>query len=376
MSGIYIHVPFCNRKCSYCDFYSVGKGKLTEDFPKLIAREIELRADYLPDKSVETIYFGGGTPSLLPVQFIEEILIAIHANFVVSTTPEITIEVNPDDVTESLLNGYVHSAINRISIGVQSFIDDELSVLGRRHNSEKAIDSIKKIYKSGISNVSLDLIYGLPNSSLESWEYSLRKAFEQGVQHLSCYHLTYEESTPLTRMLRRNVINPIDEDLSLKQYELLRKLAKEQGFMHYEISNFAKEGYISRHNSSYWLNTPYLGVGPSAHSFNINTRQWNPSSISEWGSAINENKPALQTETIDEATRFNELLITRLRTIWGVDLKMVANDFEKKYNDHLRREMDKQLKLNNLVITPSSIIRIPSEKYFLSDTILANLFYV
>ena len=375
MSGIYIHVPFCNKKCSYCDFYSVGLGKLTEDFPKLITREIELRAGYLPNKSVDTIYFGGGTPSLLPVQFVEEILNAIHANFVVRSTPEITIEVNPDDVTESLLNRYVHSGINRISIGVQSFIDEELRVLGRRHDSEKAIDSIKKIYKSGISNVSLDLIYGLPNSSLESWEYSLCKAFEQGVQHLSCYHLTYEESTPLTRMLRKNVINPIDEDVSIKQYELLRKLAKEQGFTHYEISNFAKEGYISRHNSSYWLNIPYLGLGPSAHSFNISTRQWNPSSIGEWGSAIKDKNPNLQTETIDETTRFNELMLTRLRTIWGVDLKIVANEFEKKYSDHLRRETDAYLKQGCLIIE-NNTLKIPFEKWFISDTILSNLVFV
>lgn len=375
MAGIYIHVPFCHRKCSYCDFYSVGKSKLNDDFPELIVRELNLRKDYLPTNRIETVYFGGGTPSLLSAKQVEVILNGINNFFSVSSSPEITLEANPDDLTLELLNGYEQAGINRLSIGVQSFNDSELEFLGRRHNAKKAQDSVSLIYQSEISNISLDLIYGLPNSSLETWEYSLKKAIELGVQHLSCYHLTYEESTPLTRKLLKGLFNSIDEELSIRQFNLLRRIAQENGYVHYEISNFAKEGFISKHNSSYWQGLAYLGVGPSAHSFNIETRQWNPASIEEWTNGIKENKPCLQSETIDETSRFNEFLLTRLRTIWGVDLNFIANNFNEKHITFLQSEMNKHIKQGNLVLN-DGILRIPSQKYFISDKILEDLFFV
>jgi len=372
LAGIYIHVPFCHRKCSYCDFYSVGKNKLNDDFPELVVRELNLRKAYLPTNQIETIYFGGGTPSLLKAKQVEDILTGIRNTFLISSDAEITLEANPDDLTLELLHGYKKAGINRVSIGVQSFNDNELEFLGRRHNAKKAQDSVNLIYQSGISNVSLDLIYGLPNSTLESWEYSLKKAIELGVQHLSCYHLTYEESTPLTRKLNKGLFHSVDEELSIRQFDLLRQITQENGYMHYEISNFAKEGYISKHNSSYWQGIPYLGVGPSAHSFNIETRQWNPASIEEWANGIKERKPNFQSEEIDETSRFNEFLLTRLRTIWGINLNSMANDFPGKYINHLRAKMDKHLKLGNLIINKDTI-RISIEKYFISDDIVADL---
>jgi oxygen-independent coproporphyrinogen-3 oxidase len=375
LAGIYIHIPFCHRKCIYCDFYSVGKNKLNDDFINLIIQEFSLRKNYLPTEKIETIYFGGGTPSLLSAQSIDEILRGLKRIFEVSSNTEITLEANPDDLSLELLQGYKLAGVNRISIGVQSFNDDELQFLGRRHDSKKAIESVGLIYESGISNVSLDLIYGLPNSTIKSWEYSLQKAIDLNVQHLSCYHLTYEESTPLTRKLRKGNFNTIDEDISLNQFELLRKLSEENGYLHYEVSNFAKEGYVSRHNSSYWQGVLYLGVGPSAHSFNVSTRQWNPSSIDEWANEIKGGRCNFQSETIDETARYNELILTRLRTSWGVDLNFVANGFEKLYIEHLRREMEKQLKLGNL-ICENNILKIPPERYFISDAILEHLIFV
>jgi len=375
LAGIYIHVPFCHRKCSYCDFYSVGKNKLNDDFPELVVRELNLRKAYLPTNQIETIYFGGGTPSLLKAKQVEEILTGIRNTFLISSDAEITLEANPDDLTLELLHGYKKAGINRASIGVQSFNDNELEFLGRRHNAQRAFDALKQIYQAEILNVSLDLIYGLPNSSINSWEFSLKKAIELGVQHLSCYHLTYEESTPLTRKLNKGLFDSVDEELSIRQFDLLRQITQENGYLHYEISNFAKEGFISKHNSSYWQGIPYLGVGPSAHSFNIETRQWNPASIEEWANGIKESKPTFQSEEINETSRFNEFLLTRLRTIWGVDLNFVANNFNEKHIKFLQAEMNKNIKQGNLVLN-DGILRIPSQKYFISDKILEDLFFI
>lgn len=375
MAGIYIHIPFCHHKCLYCDFYSTGKSKLTNEFPSLILKEIELRKNFINDEKVQTIYFGGGTPSLLSFTEIQEILNGINEHFTIEPNPEITIEVNPDDLSMDVLRGYKSIGINRISIGVQSFIDDELTFLGRRHDAKKAIESILDIYNTGFTNVSVDLIYGIPNSSLESWEYSLNKAIELNVQHLSCYHLTFEEATPLTRKLKKGFFDALDEELSIKQFEILREKTKTNGFIHYEISNFAKEGFISKHNSSYWHGVPYLGVGPSAHSFNRITRQWNVSSFEEWSNEIRQSKCTFQSETIDETTKFNELLLTRLRTIWGVDLNIVTNNFSPKYSKHLTKQAAYHLKHGNLIVENESILKIPTHNYFLSDSIIEHLFY-
>lgn len=376
MAGIYIHIPFCHHKCLYCDFYSTGKSKLTDDFPSLILKEVGLRKNFIPEEKVETIYFGGGTPSLLSFIQIQEILTGINRNFAIEPNPEITIEVNPDDLSKDILRGYKSIGINRISVGVQSFIDDELKFLGRRHDANKAIESILDIYNTGFANVSVDLIYGIPNSSLESWEYSVNKAIELNVQHLSCYHLTFEESTPLTRKLKKGFINALDEELSIKQFQILREKTNANGFIHYEISNFAKEGFISKHNSSYWHGVPYLGVGPSAHSFNGKMRQWNVSSLDQWSNEIKQSKCTVQSETIDDTTKFNELLLTRLRTIWGVDLNFVAHTFPKKYSDYLRSSISEHLKKGNLIIVDESKLIIPPDKYFVSDAIIEDLFYL
>jgi len=375
MAGIYIHIPFCRKKCSYCDFYSVGEAKLDNHFTDFVHKELSLWNSLLTDRIVKTIYFGGGTPSLLPASDIKKIISGIGEFFVVDPNAEITIEVNPDDITHELAEQYHTIGINRVSIGVQSFNNNELVFLGRRHDTGKAVEAIRIFRKAGIANVSIDLIYGLPNSTLKSWKHSLEAAFELDIHHLSCYHLTYEEGTPLTRRVVKGTVMPLDEELSRAQFDLLRELSHANGFVHYEISNLAKPGYISLHNSGYWLGLEYLGLGPSAHSFNRSMRWWNPSSITGWEKEVDSGNFPKNMEAIDEVTRFNELLITRLRTMWGVNLNEVANGFSIDIYNHLRKKIIPFIGSGKMVME-NNILTIPPNQYFVSDSIVTELLIV
>ncbi|MEW5845133.1 MAG: radical SAM family heme chaperone HemW [Bacteroidota bacterium] len=375
MAGIYIHVPFCRKKCVYCDFYSVGEGKMDNHFADWVLKELKLRSNYISDKTIKTIYFGGGTPSLLPASDIQKIISGIAEYFSIDPHTEITIEVNPDDITLKVAEEYRNIGINRVSIGVQSFNDNELIFLGRRHNVESSIEAIRAFKGIGISNISIDLIYGLPNSTLKSWEHSLQMAFEMGIQHLSCYHLTYEDGTPLTRKVTKGSVKPLDEVGSIAQFDLLREMANNNGFVHYEISNLSKPGYISRHNSGYWLGEEYLGLGPSAHSYNKMMRWWNPPSIREWEKSIHQGTEVLNKENIDELTRFNELLITRLRTMWGVNLNDVANGFNNEISIYLRNKIHPFI-LSGKIVMENDKIFIPPQHYFISDSIVTELLMV
>ena len=375
MAGIYIHVPFCRKKCSYCDFYSVGEGKMDSHFADWVLKELKLRNNSISDRTIKTVYFGGGTPSLLPTDNIKRIISGLGDFFTVDPNAEITIEVNPDDVTLELAEKYQAIGINRVSIGVQSFNNDELIFLGRRHDVSKAVEAIRTFRKAGITNICIDLIYGLPNSTLKSWEQSLSVALELDIQHLSCYHLTYEEGTPLTRRVAKGAVTPLDEDLSRNQFDLLREMSHESGYVHYEISNLAKPGYISKHNSGYWLSEEYLGLGPSAHSFNGSMRWWNPSSITGWQKGVDSGEFPVNMEVIDSVTRFNELLITRLRTMWGVNLDEVANGFSIEIYNHLRKKIIPFIGSSKLVME-NNTIKIPPKHYFVSDSIVNELIIV
>ncbi len=375
MAGIYIHVPYCKKKCNYCDFFSVGASQIDNRFADNILDELRLRYSLLIDKRVKTIYFGGGTPSLFPVSEVEKIILVLKQFFEVDSQAEITIEVNPDDVTTELAEGYKKIGINRLSIGVQSFNNDELEFLGRRHNSETAKNAIRIFRDAGFSNISIDLIYGLPGSNLEKWRRSLEIAFEQNIEHLSCYHLTYESGTPLTRKLNKGQVQAMDDEDSKKQFDLLRKFTLQAGYIHYEISNLAKPGYHSRHNSSYWLGNEYLGLGPSAHSYNKIRRWWNSPSIFKWQKDIEQGLLVPENELIDEVTRFNELLITRLRTIWGINLKDITNNFNVNINNHLRKKILPYIK-NGIISLQNSTIVVEPEYYFISDSIVSDLLYV
>ena len=375
MAGIYIHVPFCKKKCLYCDFYSIGTTHKISQFPILIKKELSLRKNFIKSEKINTIYFGGGTPSQLAPTQIAHILNSIANSFVVSSDAEITLEANPDDISSELLKGYRSVGVNRLSIGIQSFIDDELRFLGRRHNALAAEQSIELALNNGFDNISIDLIYGIPNSTVSSWEFSLKKAFTHGIKHLSCYHLTYEEGTPLTRKLNDKKIAEVDESISVHQFNLLQKLSKRNGFIHYEVSNLAKEGFYSRHNTAYWKGIQYLGLGPSAHSFNGLLREWNPNSYIDWENGIAVEKPNTFSEKIDKQTKFNEILLTHLRTIWGINLSELKDEFNDRMIDHLLINAKNHLETKRLVIKDNHLI-LPAEYYFISDGIIGDLIQI
>jgi oxygen-independent coproporphyrinogen-3 oxidase len=358
MAGIYIHIPFCKKLCFYCDFYHVVSPGDNSSFIDALLKEATLRKDYLGEDSVSTIYFGGGTPSVFSVKDLGAILNHIKNLFTVTEDCETTIELNPDDVNETYLEGLKNLNINRISLGIQSWRDTDLKLLNRRHDSARAIKALKETLNAGFKNVTIDLIYGIPGMSLKDWESNLDFTFSFDIKHLSAYHLTFEPGTVFGKMLERGDISEIDEDDSAAQFNLLIEKAKLEGFIHYEISNFAKPGYFSIHNSNYWKQVNYLGLGPSAHSFNGYTRQWNLRDLKGYIKSVNEGKSIFESEELDIKKRFNEYIMTSLRTMWGIDLDYVEGMFEKEGYDYVVNLSGKfrnyglmKLEKNSLVLT-------------------------
>ncbi|MDL2322422.1 radical SAM family heme chaperone HemW [Bacteroidales bacterium OttesenSCG-928-A17] len=365
MAGIYIHIPFCKKRCIYCDFFSSVSMKEKPIYIQAVCEELISRRDYLGEK-VETIYFGGGTPSLLSKDDFELIFKTIRSNYTVSENPEITLEANPDDLTSEYLGMIEQLPFNRISMGVQSLNEEELRFLNRRHDASRVFSVFKDLKDSkGIKNISVDLIYGLPNQDENTWRETLKQVLELDVRHISAYHLIYEEGTKLYRLWTQQQVRMIEEDLSLRLFEILIDTLESAGFEHYEISNFARPGFHSRHNSSYWEGKPYLGVGASAHSYNGASRSWNSSSLDYW-------KYPSETEIINTETAYNEFILTRLRTKKGVspeELKALFGD-EKLFG--FRRKADKYLE--------KELLRRVGENYtlsrnglFISDGIMSDL---
>lgn len=373
MSGIYLHVPFCRKKCAYCDFYSVGEGFGTERYTQILLRELELRKNYLEtiNNSIETIYLGGGTPSLLKIDEVEQILFSIRNLFPISQNAEVTMEVNPDDLSLAYLLNLRKKGVNRLSIGIQSFSDTDLSFLGRRHNAQSAIDSVKMAQDAGFDNISIDLIYGIPSSSNEIWEENLKTAFSLNIQHLSCYHLTIEPLTSLYQKWQKGIVHPIDEEQSEAQFNILCKMAAKNGFKHYEVSNLCKPKYESKHNSAYWKGVPYLGLGPSAHSYNCYSRCWNPASISAWADAIEKGTSSAETEILTEKDKLNEYLMVSLRTIWGVDYNEIKKKFGAENSTRIMKIAKKHIENSSMLIEGSRISINPSH-FFVSDSIIID----
>ncbi len=312
MSALYVHIPLCLSRCFYCDFYSTTgldrKGLLLDG----ICREMTLRKDYLRGEAIRTIYLGGGTPSLLSVKEIECVLAEIFKSF--DCRPEeITLEANPDDLSRQYIQELSKTPVNRISIGIQSFSDADLKRMNRRHTASQAINAVKMCQNAGLDNISLDLIYGLPGQTLEQWKKNLQIAVELQVPHISAYHLTYEKGTEFFRQWKQGAIFPAEESLSEAMFRTLRNTLKENGFHPYEISNFAKPGMESKHNSSYWNDIPYIGLGPSAHSYNRSSRQWNISDLNLYLEALKQGNLFYETEELDKNTRYNDFIITSLR---------------------------------------------------------------
>lgn len=366
MAGIYIHIPFCNSKCAYCGFYSIPSQKRKAEFLEALKQEMVSRKDYLHGEAVETIYFGGGTPSILKVEEIENLLGLIQEYYSVEANAEITLEANPDTLSMEYLQGLRAIGINRLSIGIQSFFDDDLRYLSRRHDAGHARQCIQLAKDAGFDNISIDLIYGLPTSNADQWSRNLDLFFELEIPHLSAYALTLEPNSILTKQIELGKVLPINEEDAVRDYEVLCRRAAENGYLHYEISNFCKPGKHSRHNSSYWFGIPYAGFGPSAHSFDGTSRQWNVASLERYGESERE---ALSPEQI-----YDEYVMLRLRTLWGIDLKYMKREMGERFSDYCERQAEPLIAEGRLSRT-HEFLYLNDEQMLFADGVAEALFY-
>ena len=335
MAGIYIHIPFCKTLCSYCDFYHVVSRTDNRAFIDALVKESAIRREYIGNEIISTIYIGGGTPSLLSVKEIQSILDNIRKLYSVEENCEITMEMNPDDIGKDYLNDLKNSDVNRISLGIQSWRDSDLRLLNRRHNVAQAVYALEETIKTGFKNVTIDLIYGIPGLTSQDWSSNLDFSFSFDIKHLSAYHLTIEPGTVFGKMKEKGLLSEIEEEESNTQFHILIDKAESAGFVHYEISNFGKPGFFSMHNSNYWKQVNYLGLGPSAHSFNGYSRQWNVRDVKKYIKAVNSGSLLFEREELDKRTRFNEYIMTSLRTMWGIDLDYVERTFDKEGYDYI-----------------------------------------
>ena len=328
MAGFYIHIPFCRKLCYYCDFHFTVSFKYKERVVEALKKEIKNRKIEFQNVEFNTVYFGGGTPSVLTIREVQEILGVIYENYTIRAS-EITFEANPDDLTNEYLNELKnYTPVNRLSIGVQSFHDRDLQLMNRRHTAKEAIQSIELSRKAGFDNINIDLIYGIPGLTISNWKDNLELFNRLNLNHLSAYHLTFEPKTVFSYYVKKGKMKPLDEEKSLRQFELLMRFAEDKGFEHYEISNFARNNMYSRHNTGYWSGEPYIGIGPSAHSFNKKYRRWNVSNNTKYCEAIGNNSDDyFESETIDQQTAYNELILTSLRTKWGINDRIISQRF-------------------------------------------------
>jgi len=401
MSGIYIHIPFCKQACFYCDFHFSTSLKRKVEMIQALVKELILRKDEFQNDTIETIYFGGGTPSLLTIAELRLLIDTVYENYKVTDNPEITLEANPDDLSEKQIHELTNTRINRLSIGIQSFFDDDLKAMNRAHSAKEA----KKCLSAAIGsfdNITIDLIYGIPTMSNERWKKNLQVAFDFGVNHISSYALTVEPKTALANFIKKGNYPPIDEDKALAHFNILLEETKKQGLIQYEISNFGKLEYFSKHNTSYWKGTSYLGIGPSAHSFNGKQRSWNISNNAKYIKAIRENVLPQEVEELSINDRFNETIMMGLRTIWGVSLITIEQKFGTEFKNHLLKRSEKFINQGLLVIasetkqsvskrestyltarqassqatTTDKIIKTTKKGKFLIDGIASDLFMV
>lgn len=375
MAGLYIHIPFCAKRCLYCDFFSNTEMKYKEPYVDALIRELEMRKDYIDGELLETIYFGGGTPSQLQSKDFERIFNAIYRLFDVSHCSEITLEANPDDMTPEYVTSLYSFPFNRISMGVQSFKEEDLRFLNRRHNREQALRAVELCKENGLSNISIDLIYGLPGQTLEEWESNLDRTIRLDIPHISAYHLIYEEGTALYKLKEAGKISPVEEEVSVTLFTSLIDRLTANGYLHYEISNFARPGMISRHNSSYWTGKKYLGIGPSAHSYNGESRQWNISSLPAYIRGIEKGLPNIEEEELDINTRYNDFIITGLRTMWGVSLTEIQRQYGNDKLIYCKKQASPYLK-QGLLVQKEDILTLSRNGIFISDSIMSDLLWV
>ena len=361
MAGIYIHIPFCKQRCTYCDFYKEtgSNNNQIDAFVDALIQEIQLRKSYLNGEDISTLYFGGGTPSVLNFNQFKKIFNEIYSCFNVEDDAEITMEANPDDLTEVYLKTLSPLPFNRLSIGIQSFNDAHLKKINRRHDAQQAKDAVINARKHGFKNISIDLIYALPEQTIDDWKNQLEEAFKLDVEHISAYGLTYEEGTALWKQRNKGLVKVTEDEVTLQMFDYMRLQMSEKGFESYEISNYAKPGFRSRHNSAYWQFVPYLGLGPSAHSFDGKSRQWNISSQQKYTEGISIFKPLFEKEILSEQDFYNDFIMVSLRTKEGIDLIRLKNRFGDVLFDYCLQNADNQIKYGNLILN--------NNRLFLSD---------
>jgi oxygen-independent coproporphyrinogen-3 oxidase len=369
LAGIYIHIPFCKQACHYCNFHFSTSLRYKNELLAALLKEIPLQKNYLAGETVETIYFGGGTPSLCTMYEIRSTIESIQNNFIVSPDAEITLEANPDDITEEKLLSWKQIGINRLSIGVQSFFEEDLQWMNRAHNAQQAKDNLQ-LAKKHFDNITIDLIYGTPQLTNEKWKQNVETAIALNIPHLSCYALTVEPKTPLHKMIEQHKSENVNPDKQSEQFLLLMTWLEEAGYEHYEISNFAKPGWQSRHNSSYWQGKNYLGLGPSAHSFNGTSRQWNVANNQQYIEAINKGNIPLEKEELTETQRLNEYIMTVMRTMEGLKLDLIPEEKKLQLLDTSKKYLD-----SNLMIIENNSLVLTKEGRLLADGIAADLFF-
>ncbi|KAA6348370.1 Oxygen-independent coproporphyrinogen-III oxidase-like protein YqeR [termite gut metagenome] len=375
MVGIYIHIPFCKTRCIYCDFCSTTRMELKRRYVDALCRELETRKPYLQGESVKTIYFGGGTPSLLNAEDFNKIFNALSCIYGMGACKEITLEANPDDLNTEYVQLLSSFPFNRISIGIQTFNDTLLNLLNRRHSAVQALAAVDNCRRVGFDNISIDLMYGLPGETLKDLICDLSHAVSLHVEHISAYHLTYEKGTPIYSMLQKHRIEEVDEENSLRFFAVLTDRLSEAGYEQYEISNFCRPGKHSLHNTAYWEGTAYMGCGLSAHSYNGHSREWNTSSLDDYIKNMEDDRRVYETEELDLITRYNELIVTSVRTCRGLSLKQLEADFGKEYLVYCLNMAQKYLNSGNLELS-GDYLRLTHEGIFVSDGIMSDLFRI
>ena len=385
MAGIYIHIPFCKQACYYCNFHFSTSLALKDEMVNSLIKEIEIRCEsadndeneiaILSSKNeiIETIYFGGGTPSLLSQNEIKSILSSIKENYKIDADAEITLEANPDDITIEKLREWKEAGVNRLSIGIQSFIERDLLWMNRAHNSEQALDCITLARAAGFNNFSIDLIFGTPNLTNEGWKENVQKVIDMNVPHIACYALTVEPKTALQKMIALKKKEDVNTDLQATQYSILMQMMRDGGYEHYEISNFAKPGFRSRHNSSYWQGKKYIGIGPSAHSYNGKMRMWNKANNALYIKSLHENIIPFEKEILTQTQQLNEYIMTSLRTIEGMDLQFIENNFSKDERKRIESVISEKVEKATFFINMDKIILTDEGKLF-ADGIAVKLF--
>ncbi len=379
MAGIYLHIPFCKQACHYCNFHFSVSRKQQKDFVEALKTEISLQKNFFnhsntPSEKIKTLYFGGGTPSLLSHSEISEVMQTLKDHFDIESNCETTFECNPDDLSFEKTEMLKDTGINRLSIGIQSFHAADLAYMNRSHSPFQSTAAIKNAQRSGFENITTDLIYGTPTMSKQQWQENILKTFRLNIPHISAYSLTVEKKTALDVFIRRGTALPVEDEKAKEDFQILCNMMKDHGYEHYEVSNFGKPGYFSQHNLNYWNGTPYLGLGPSAHSFLPGMRQWNISNTCTYIANLKKNQIPFEKEILSKTDQYNEYVMTSLRTMWGIEKQKIKNNFGEKYAEYLNRETAKQMSAGNISESQTHF-KITEKGKFFSDGIASSLFY-